>query len=346
MNRFLTFTLWLAAVACGPLQAACLREPAIAYPYGDPRPGSVGTAGVAYLFANMGGIPAKPVLSNPVDGTVLDGGMLYTGMVIQAPDPGGRSSRAPLEMRFSTPVSTPMIAYAPYAVIARLPDTTHYKICAFEAGNEADCERTATAPDSRGYVVFENRCEVSNIYFPPNGALSGFTPTDSSRVTELFWKVRACNRNRQYCSGWSDKKSLKWLPAPVLLSDGNSTQRGSQRANTPKLVASAVRGGEKTYFCLARPGDRCTEKPNYSHNRHNSPSPLVRNTERHDEASAEEILWPQLDYDSNNNPIDLQSWFDNQTVNWTASACITLPNTNNALGCVYQEQTRSVSFPP
>jgi hypothetical protein len=294
----------------------------------------------------MGGIPAKPVLADPVDGTVLDGGSQHTGMIILPPDANGRSMRAPLVLKLSQPVTnTPAIVYMPYRVVAVIPDTTHYKFCAFEADKEADCERSSTPPDSKGFVVHEMRCEASNSYSPPNGALSGFAPSFASRVTELNWKVRACNRNRPYCSEWSDKKTLKWLPAPVLIADGNSSPRGSRRSTTPRLVASAVGGAEKTYFCLARPGDRCLERTNFNRNTGVSPSPLVRNTERHEVQTGEEILWPQLDFDGNNNPVDLSSWFDGQTVNWSAAACITLPGTSER-GCVYQEQTRSVSFPP
>lgn len=339
--RTVKCVICLAVLVCAPLQAACLREPIVVFPSGDVRTGSAGAYGSAYMFMHMGGIPAKPVLADPVDGTVLDGGSLHTGMTIQPPDANGRSMRAPLVLKLSKPVSTPAIAYVPFRVVAVIPDTTHYKFCAFEAGKEADCERASTPADSKGFVVHEMRCDSSNSYSPPNGGLSGFTPTNASVVTQLNWKMRACNRNRPYCSEWSDKKTLQWLPAPVLISDGNSSQMGSRRSTTPKLVASAVGGADKTFFCLAYPGDRCLERPNFNGNTN---SPLVRNTERHDEANAEEILWPQLDYDSNNNPIDLESWFDGQTVNWSAAACITLPGTSGR-GCVYQEQTRSVSFP-
>jgi hypothetical protein len=294
----------------------------------------------------MGGVPPVPTPSAPVNGTVLDGSSAYRGSVIMPPDENGMSVRAPLELAWTLPE---LLTARDGTRVLAIPDTTHYRICVFEPDRESICDTNNIPRNIRGIVRYVKTCDQSPTFSAPGGGLAGFQPQSESRVTELNWKLQACNRNRFRCSGWSEKRKLKWLPPPAILSPAHRSVYASRGPGDlgAKLVVNAVADAEEYRFCIARTNDRCPEMVTYSQPDIPNPVPLVRKAQ----ATTPEIaLSPQIELGTSDTAVPLQSWFDGLTVNWTVAACVTLPNTeeiadeSRRMGCVYQEQPRSITF--
>jgi hypothetical protein len=340
MKRMILF-MGLTALIQPPLGATCFPEPVTASRSGTAATSPHRTESIPM----MGGLPGIPTPSAPVDGTVLDGGPLNRGAIILPPDENGMSVRAPLELSWTTPAPA-RTSLGTTSIL--VPDTTHYRICVFEAAQESFCDSNTVPRNEKGIARYVKTCDQSDtLTFP--GGLAGFQPTTESRVTDLSWKIRACNNNRFRCSGWSDKRSLKWLPAPVIYSPAHRsvyTSRGPHDLGA-KLVANAVANAEKIRFCIARTGDRCPEIVTYRQPDNPNPVPLVREPQGN---TSDIALFPQIELGMGDTPVPLQNWFDGQTVNWTAAACLTLPNAESIadesrrMGCVYQEQYRTITF--
>ncbi|MGA7179577.1 MAG: hypothetical protein WBX11_08345 [Thiobacillaceae bacterium] len=336
--------LGLTALIQSPLRATCFTEQATGTPSGVASPSTQGSAPVP----PNGGLPGIPVLVGPVNGTVLDGGSANTGTVVMPPDENGMSVRAPLELSWT---AAEPAATGRDATMIPVPDTTHYRICVFETDKEALCDSTAIPLNEKGIVRYVKTCDQSDALSIPGGGLVGFQPSTRSTVTELYWKTQACNSKRFRCSGWSEKGSLKWLPAPVISSPPDRrifTSRGPDGLGA-RLVVKAVANVEGYRFCIARPGDQCPETVTYRQPDNPNPVPLVREPQGNGPDMA---LLPQVEIGQDGTAIPLQSWFDGQTVNWTAAACLTLPNTESIadesrrMGCVYQEPYRTITFAP
>lgn len=324
--------------------------------------------------------PAVPKIVSPVESTVVEGNL---GRFL--PPPGG-SRENYVEARFSwdfsaTNLIIPLVfrgtGGAQEMRTIYLGNTTHYELCIYETnpktfqtegGETIEFQTLCENPDAllskqregtpdEGVWAERVDCQYNNVAPHPGsgfaqGTIGGYSqtgfkpyyPYDDDSIVHLAWKMRACNVD--LCSGWSDARTLVWVPPPKL--DPRMDKLQATTTSSPnrwyfvldmlRVVSEAGFGttlsvGEvDARFCVAEPGESCTVQEQKVPGRI-----WVKSREIPDNTTL------KTEFLDNNQDHGRTStyWFLNGWKNWTGATC--WHRNQNAGGgtqetyCVYQD---------